>query len=87
MSEVSHPWVNVLIAEESKTSSLAMEEVPLWLLRQPVAAKEDPEDNEGAASRFFSRLTRVPTALPDDLFEGKSGDVGSSFFPMCTPVK
>jgi hypothetical protein len=87
VSEVSHPWVNVLIAEESEFDSPEMEEVPLWLLRQPVAAKEDPEDNEGAASRFFSRLTRVPTALPDDLFEGKSRDVGSSFFPMCTPVK
>jgi len=36
--------VNVLIAENFEYSSLAMEEVPLWLLRKP-----------GAASRFSRR--------------------------------
>jgi len=53
--EKYHPWVNVLIAEELESGSPAKEKVPLWLLRQPVAANSHLEHDIGDVSLLFAK--------------------------------
>jgi len=54
-SEAFHPWVNMLIAEDSQFGTPAKEEVPIWLLRQPDIAESGSDEDVGTASRFLTR--------------------------------
>jgi hypothetical protein len=47
--DAPHPWVNVPIVEKMQCGSPMPEDVPLWLLRQPIA-EPDKEENNGVAS-------------------------------------